>query len=574
MPYLGGVRRAAALFLLVLAGLALMLWRVKPGATGLPEPYDALVVALKARDVEGLRKLAESDAYARVVAARALAELPSVPPGERLKYVQVVTDFEGRHAYAWAAARYEALGELDRAAALWVRLLPEAKAKEALSRLADSGSLVALEGLLKARAFSKVLALAPRNRPDLRARALLGLGRLREALAPLRDWAQGSRAGGLALADSLWALGERRAALDLYQRLGGAAGAWGEARIYQAEGKVQAAVSAYLNAGARGQFAAAGLLEATDPLRAIGLYLELASGRSRYADDAAFRAWVLAGRLGRDDLRQQAYDRLGGGLGLLAGKPLAPISVRPRTLPPPAGLDTVRSLLGARHKAWASGEVRWRGQRAEGEARLGWAWALYALGDVRGAMQLAVGLEGREAILLRYPRPYLDAVRREADRNGIDPWLIYAVMRTESAFDPRAVSPTGAKGLMQFIDPTWREVAGWFGESPGDPFDPETSIRYGARYLAWLLRYFGGRLPEAIVAYNGGPGYVRRGISAHGSFEDFLRFARDEPREYLAKVMASYSIYRALAPLSFRPPQFAARLADLASTRGGFPSPF
>lgn len=184
MPYLGGVRRAAALFLLVLAGLALMLWRVKPGATGLPEPYDALVVALKARDVEGLRKLAESDAYARVVAARALAELPSVPPGERLKYVQVVTDFEGRHAYAWAAARYEALGELDRAAALWVRLLPEAKAKEALSRLADSGSLVALEGLLKARAFSKVLALAPRNRPDLRARALLGLGRLREALAP------------------------------------------------------------------------------------------------------------------------------------------------------------------------------------------------------------------------------------------------------------------------------------------------------------------------------------------------------------------------------------------------------
>lgn len=571
MPYLGGVRRAAVLFLLVLAGLALLFWRVKPGVAGLPEPYDALVLALKARDVEGLRKLAKSDAYARVVAARALAEMPALSESERLGYVQIVTDFEGRRAYAWAAERYEALGELERAAALWTRLLPEAKAKAALLRLADSGSLAALEGLLKARAYAEVLALAPRDRPDLRARALLGLGRVREALVPLRDWAKTSRSGRLALADALLALGERGAALDLYQRLGGAAGAWGEARVYQAEGEVQAAVSAYLHAGARGQFAAAGLLEASDPMRAIGLYLELASGRSRYADDAAFRAWVLAGRLGRDDLRQQAYDRLSGGLGLLAGKPLAPISVRPRTLAPPAGLDTVESLLAARHKAWALGEVRWRGQGARGEARLAWAWALYALGDVRGAMQLAAGFEGREAILLRYPRPYFDAVEREADRNGIDPWLIYAVMRTESAFDPRALSPTGAKGLMQFIDATWREVAGWFGESPGDPYDPETSIRYGARYLAWLLRYFGGRLPEAIVAYNGGPGYVRRGIRAHGSFEDFLRFARDEPREYLAKVMASYSIYRALAPLSFRPPPFAARLA---STRGGFPWPF
>jgi soluble lytic murein transglycosylase len=143
-------------------------------------------------------------------------------------------------------------------------------------------------------------------------------------------------------------------------------------------------------------------------------------------------------------------------------------------------------------------------------------------------------------------------VEAYARKEGLDPDLLYALFHVESRFDPKAVSPTGALGLAQFLRGTWADVARMLGEPPADPFDPESAIRYAARYLAWLLERCGAfagleRVACALTAYNGGIGYTLRGIAQQGGLYPFLRFQeRDEPREYLAKVLAAYAAYRAI----------------------------
>ncbi len=88
------------------------------------------------------------------------------------------------------------------------------------------------------------------------------------------------------------------------------------------------------------------------------------------------------------------------------------------------------------------------------------------------------------------------------------PWrLLKAQARAESNFNPKAISHVGAKGLAQFMDPTWEE----WGE--GDPFNPEQSIKAQARYMRWLLERFDGQesqIEKALASYNWGIGNVRK----------------------------------------------------------------
>jgi soluble lytic murein transglycosylase len=184
------------------------------------------------------------------------------------------------------------------------------------------------------------------------------------------------------------------------------------------------------------------------------------------------------------------------------------------------------------------------------------AKSLQALGAYREALKLtdgliASGMPLTQALLeTAYPRAYRQWVEHYAEVYKLEPALLYGVMRVESRFDPRALSITGAQGLMQFVPATWQTVAEQLKENPGNPFDPETSIRYGAHYLRWLL----GRCRDtanpkacAISSYNGGIGYVLRGLAARGNFEDFLRFQeRDEPREYLERVLEAEAYYKRL----------------------------
>lgn len=96
------------------------------------------------------------------------------------------------------------------------------------------------------------------------------------------------------------------------------------------------------------------------------------------------------------------------------------------------------------------------------------------------------------------------ALARAAREHGLDEKLLRAVAEVESGLRPEAVSPKGALGVMQLMPGTARSLG------LADPFDAQTNIDAGARYLRGLLDQFGGDTTLALAAYNAGPGAVKR----------------------------------------------------------------
>jgi len=101
-------------------------------------------------------------------------------------------------------------------------------------------------------------------------------------------------------------------------------------------------------------------------------------------------------------------------------------------------------------------------------------------------------------------RKVMDLVLKLAPEYGVHPRLVMAIIRAESNFNPGAVSPKNAQGLMQLIP----ETAERFNVKK--PFDPEQNIRGGLAYLRWLLAYFRGDVTLVAAAYNAGEGAVNR----------------------------------------------------------------
>jgi len=140
-----------------------------------------------------------------------------------------------------------------------------------------------------------------------------------------------------------------------------------------------------------------------------------------------------------------------------------------------------------------------------------------------------------------YPYAWRDEMRDAAQRRGIDPYLVAAVVREESSYYPRAVSRAGARGLMQLMPATARLMA-----PPGDLDDPGFNIELGTRFLAGLIREFNDpRL--AIAAYNAGPKNVRQWMSTRRT-DDLEAFVEqipfDETRLYVKRVVLSWDEYR------------------------------
>jgi soluble lytic murein transglycosylase-like protein len=103
--------------------------------------------------------------------------------------------------------------------------------------------------------------------------------------------------------------------------------------------------------------------------------------------------------------------------------------------------------------------------------------------------------------------PYLayDNIIDEAAKTfGVDSELIHAVIATESAFNPMAVSPVGAQGLMQLMPALQAELG------VDDPFDPRQNIMAGTQYLKQLMKHHHGNVELALASYNAGPGNVAR----------------------------------------------------------------
>jgi soluble lytic murein transglycosylase-like protein len=121
---------------------------------------------------------------------------------------------------------------------------------------------------------------------------------------------------------------------------------------------------------------------------------------------------------------------------------------------------------------------------------------------------------------------YEEIIQEAAAEFRLDPNLIRAVMQTESAFHPYAVSRAGAEGLMQLMPALADEMG------VTDSFDPRDNIMGGARYLKRLLDYHNGNLDLALASYNAGPGNVER----YGGIPPFR-----ETRKYVKTIKALYA---------------------------------
>ena len=141
----------------------------------------------------------------------------------------------------------------------------------------------------------------------------------------------------------------------------------------------------------------------------------------------------------------------------------------------------------------------------------------------------------------------VDTVLSESRSQGADPLLVLSVMKQESQFDPRAHSPVGARGLMQVMPDTGRDLG---VRNPANLYDPKTNIRAGVRYLKGMFDEFSSvsmsqlatvnpfadnGVKAAIAAYNAGPGAVKK----HQGVPPFR-----ETRDYVVKVLNNYADYR------------------------------
>ena len=151
-----------------------------------------------------------------------------------------------------------------------------------------------------------------------------------------------------------------------------------------------------------------------------------------------------------------------------------------------------------------------------------------------------------------YPLGHIDLVRQNAAPRALDPYLVLALIREESAFAPQAVSRTGARGLMQLMQQTADLTAREHKLPPVTATaleTPERNIQIGAAHLADLVRDFGGNLTLTLAAYNAGKQAVQRWVQRYG-FADEVEFVEDIPytetRNYVKRVLGNYDRYQTL----------------------------
>ena len=593
------MRQTVRLSLLVALALALGIlgwllgWVFRPLALPLPEvtvtfnvPYQRDVLRDYKRlfraelrgDTGALKQFVASapESYLRYRTLLGLSRNTKLPAKERLGYLEQVFTFglisplardDQKRAQLTLGRLAEQAGARGRAAAAYEAALPLPAAVRGIDRLGLSPRTRA-QIFLDARDPERALsALKGVSAPELRAPALVASGDDARALRVYNRLLVKNSEDAEALGGkfrTLLSLGRYRQAETLVPMLPNPQEA--NVRLAEAEGDPEAMLTAYLNlSDDRSLWHAAGLLEARgDVAAAIPLYLQVARGSgddsSDYRDDAAFRAYTLAARLG-DAATAKAADALipaESFFGLLRGKAFSVPNGRLKRVNPPV-LALSKALQKAGDPEAALGELLVALSQSRDEpTTVAIAEALQSAGEFSSSTlaanaYLQRGSRARRTYRVAYPRAFAGSVLTQARAYNLSPALLWAVMRQESLFDPRAVSFSGARGLLQLIPSTWDYVAELLAEPPGDPFRPADNIRYGAFYLSKLLTQFDGSLPESIAAYNGGPGYIGRLLETPaltGSadpYPDFYRaITRDETREYVSRVMFNYVVYTEL----------------------------
>lgn len=543
-------------------------------------------IASASNDVDALATLADGEDPAALRAARDLADLPDLDPAVRLRMLERVDALrideplarrERTELSIAIAQAAEAAEAFDTARDAFRDALPDARAVEGVARL-ERDPFRRANAYLQARLYQEALeALDGRIAPSIEAPAYRGLGDHGQGLDAYLRWLEevpGDREALAGIAWSHWFLGDLEAAEDAFLRLGGSTGAYGRGLIANRRGDTDLAVRLFVSTGdARRLWLATALLEREEAWAdAVEVYLEVAEGSSVYADDAAWRTRVLGLRHDRPDwiAAGEALVPADSWFALQLGAPapgptrddlpdLEPDALRTaRSLAEVDDLDGARLvLLFALREAAQRDESSWAaGERESTLVTLG--EALVALGEYRQPQRAVAPLMEAGSGQLRtwrlaYPEAWPTLVRLEAKNAGVDPHLVWSVMRRESAFFPDAVSRSGAQGLMQVMPTTWTWLAEIQDEPAGDPFDVADNIRYGATYLGWLHDYFDGETFLVVPSYNRGQGYIRRLFDSPEVQRDEDELLRSidalETREYLQAVLRSYRIYQGLAEL-------------------------
>jgi soluble lytic murein transglycosylase len=172
--------------------------------------------------------------------------------------------------------------------------------------------------------------------------------------------------------------------------------------------------------------------------------------------------------------------------------------------------------------------------------------------QARAALRRAPLDGNARAWRVAYPLAFRQHVERWAPEAGVPVDLLQALMREESALDPRIVSPAGAIGLTQLMLPTAQQVARRLKlprPTPSALMIPEVNVRIGARYLGDLLRRFDGSVALALAAYNAGGGSVSRWLDQRGDrdLDEFVEeIPFEETRGYVKRVLRSFAAYQLL----------------------------
>ena len=156
----------------------------------------------------------------------------------------------------------------------------------------------------------------------------------------------------------------------------------------------------------------------------------------------------------------------------------------------------------------------------------------------------------KDPVRQRFPRAYPDLVVRTARRHGLDPNVLWAVMKTESSFRTDAVSRVGATGLMQIMPTTGRLLAAELKLTDfdhGQLYSPQTNLTMAGWYLGAVLKKFKGQLLLAAAGYNGGPHNVALWLDQRGAGSDLDEFVEEIPfsesRRYAKKILRLVALY-------------------------------
>lgn len=174
---------------------------------------------------------------------------------------------------------------------------------------------------------------------------------------------------------------------------------------------------------------------------------------------------------------------------------------------------------------------------------------LSAFNFISKAIHTYPDLKTKDVLNVFYPFKYSEIIHTAAEENKIDPYLIMALIRQESAFNPNARSRVGARGLMQLMPPTAKLIDRSLKKS--DLYTPEKNIPTGVHYLARLIDRYNGNIQLALAAYNAGPLNVDQWLKRYpleplDLFIDLIPF--QETREYVTSIQRNYYWYQKLYP--------------------------